>query len=169
MVGCARVSYRAVAFSPRDAESSRVPARTAHRVVFDATGFMLHFVYSPEYPPLDASLSSPSWEAAVGALRASLPDDALDAWTWNRVVFWADDGLDAFVDELAAAGARFATRDSPADASGAVVRSLILASDGGLVYEIRALAAGSTSSVPWDVCHPVPARAAGTRAIFFSS
>ena len=117
-------------------------------------------VYSQEFAPADPSLTIPAWERAVSDLRrAGLPRDAFDAWMWNRVVFWADDGVQAFTRALLDAKIPYTTRAWP-EVDGIAVVSLLLSSPKGhLVYEIRALAetaAYPTPPPPWDTCHPRP-------------
>jgi len=125
----------------------------ARWVAFDATGWMIHFVYSPEYYPKNASLTIASWESKVTAGRA-ITHGVYDTWMWNRVIFWADAGLDAFEKSLDSAGVAYTTRDWPVETTdGKITRSLLFSSSGGLVYEIRARVAASPAAL-WDVCKP---------------
>ena len=81
-------------------------------LLFEDSGFMLHFVNSPEYPsPNEQTLGLATWETATGEtrLRRDLARGALDGWTWNRVIFWVDD-IRTIEAKLVADGVAFAKR-----------------------------------------------------------
>lgn len=128
-------------------------------LLFEDSGFMLHFVNSPEYPsPNEQTLGLATWETATGEtrLRRDLARGALDGWTWNRVIFWVDD-IRTIEAKLVADGVAFAKRAFKQNG----LVSLLVASppQGSIVYELRALDPGAADAAePWDVCNPLQQR-----------
>ena len=116
-------------------------------------GFMMHFVFSHEWPGASgAGTSVTAIASATERLRATtMRRNVFDRWMYNRLIYWAGDVL-PYIAHLEAAGAPYVLRGWPGASTASV---LLNVPENGIAIELRGGYRPATPSArwrAWDAC-----------------